>query len=248
MSLEKKKKRLEQIAMEIEEKQAQFDKLIEEGMKILEISEREYQNTIENAEIKLTKSRKQIILEAGHYLENNLEIVPNNSKNEICKMLKERFKGIINPTNIWFHCPEEWKSAIKVELGRRGGIASQISSKISSNNAKPLTEYEEKYVAIHEEKIHRNEHIEALINDFLGLTPAQQSEISGAAPKGTDRIKLLIEHGYPNMLRIAKGLNDADIPALLGAIRNLRAILSKMGDVVLAEYEQRKKKQGMTGQ
>lgn len=247
MSLEKKKKRLEQIAIEIEEKQTQFDKLVEEGMKILELSEREYQNTIGNAEMKLSKSRKQIILEAGHYLEKNLEIVPNNSKNEICRMLKRKFKGIINPTTIWYNCPESWKSAGHVDAGKVGALNRYRNSSDFSIE-KPLTEYEEKYVAVHEEKIHRNEHIEALINDFLGLTPEQQSEISGAAPKGTDRIKILIEHGYPNMLRIAKGLNDADIPALLGDIRNLRAILSKMGDVVLAEYEQRKKKQGMTGQ
>jgi hypothetical protein len=101
----------EQILIEIEEKEEQFNKLIEESKKILQLTQREYNNPVHNAEIKLTKSRKDIILEAGRYLENNLELVKNNNPNQICRMLKQKFKGIIKPSTIWSNCPLKWKSA-----------------------------------------------------------------------------------------------------------------------------------------
>ena len=167
------------IQNDIEEKQEQYDKLIEESKKILGLTQREYDNTVHNAEIKLIKSKKDIILEAGRYLENNLEIVKNNSPNYICRMLKENFKGMINPTRIWFYSPETWKSKGRADLGRIGGLKKQeLARKILANSdVKPLTEYESQYVEVHDQKVYHNGHIVALIDDFLGMNESEKTVI-----------------------------------------------------------------------
>lgn len=139
-----------------EEKEAHFDKLIEEHKKILELTQREYDSTVHKAERKLIKSKKDIILEAGRYLENNLDIVRNNSPGQICRMLKQKFKGIINPSTIWFYSPSKWKSEGLSNAGKKGAsITNSSSSKDGSNcslnkeEEQPLTEYEQQYVQVH---------------------------------------------------------------------------------------------------
>src|SRR5215203_3920628 len=162
----KKKKRLEQIVIEIEEKQENFDKLVEESKRILELNQREYNSTVNSAETKLFKSRKEIILEAGKYLENNLELLTNSSPNYICRVLKQKFKGIIRPNTISAYCPEKWKSIPQANAGRlganiinsrRGGLAEVIPAKSEEQEQQPLTEYEQEFVKIHEKKIKHND-------------------------------------------------------------------------------------------
>ena len=141
-------------------KQKNASKMLANDDKPLTEYEQEYVK-----EIKLIKSKKDIILEAGRYLENNLEIVKNNSPNNICQMIKQKFKGIINPTNIWYYCPEKWKNQSYASTGRIGGLEAQKRLKNSSvsKEEEPLTEYEQKFVEVHDEKVNRNEHIVALI-------------------------------------------------------------------------------------
>jgi hypothetical protein len=250
-----KKKKLkrssEQIAIEIEEKEAHFEKMIEEHKKILELTQREYTNIVRSAETKLIKSKKDIILEAGRYLENNLDIVKNNSPNYICRRLKEKFKGIISPTQIWYHCPDKWKSVGYVTSGRKGGLNKSSSGleNPSRENEEPLTEYEQKYVELHEQKVHHNENMQALIDYYLGMTEEQKTIIFGKVKrKGSEFHNALLDEAYNNMLRIVKSLNDADIPALLADIRFLKTILTKVADMALTEHEQRKRNKDMLNQ
>lgn len=243
------KKRSELVVINLEEKEANFDKIIEEGKKILEITQKDYTNIVHSAEAKLTKSRKDIVLEAGKYLENNLEIVTHNSPNYICRMLKQKFKGIINPTAIWHYCPEKWKSAGRSESGRKGGLAKSNNFAreiVATKSEEPLTEYEQKYVKVHEDKVYHNENVENLINYYLGMTEQEKINIySKAKRKGSDYHTVLIEEAYDNMLRIVKSLNDADIPALLADIRFIKQILTKVADIALAEHEVRKQNKDM---
>jgi hypothetical protein len=248
----KKRKRLDQIVIEIEEKEANFDKLIEEHKKILELTQREYTNTVRDAETKLKKSKKDIILEAGKYLENNLEIVKNNSPDQICRMLKQKFKGIINPSTIWFYSPDKWKSAGKSDAGRRG--ASVTNSRFagipanSEEEEEPLTEYEKQYVKVHDDKVHHNEHMEALIDYYLGLTEQEKTDIISKITKGSDYQKALIERARDNMLRIAKRLNDADIGPNLNDIGFLGKIHAAYTEIVYNELQLRKRNKEITGQ
>ena len=79
MNIEERKKRLEEIKQEIEQNIAQYEKLIEEGRKAIEVREIE------------DKTKGQIILEAGIFLQkHNLEQL-----DRICARLKRDFKGLI---------------------------------------------------------------------------------------------------------------------------------------------------------
>lgn len=243
----KPKKRSELIAINIEEKEANFDKIIEESMKILELTEREYNNVVNNAETKLFKTRKEIILEAGKYLENNLEIVNHNSQNQICRTLKQKFKGKISIRTVGLYCPEKWKLIENVRTGKMGGKHNKDNmGKDCTSTVEPLTEYEQKYVKVHEQKVYHNENVENLINYYLGMTEQEKATIYGKAKrKGSEYHTALIEEAYDNMLKIVKSLNDADIPALLSDIRFLKQIMTKVADMALNEHEQRKRNKEM---
>jgi hypothetical protein len=66
--------------------------------------------------------------------------------------LKQKFKGTINPTAIWWCCPEKWKSPGRVSAGRKGGLNSRGLSKGLENPSleeEPLTEYEQQFAQKH---------------------------------------------------------------------------------------------------
>lgn len=248
-NFKKKKKRLEQIAIEIEDKQAEFAKIVEESKKILELTEREYNNTISGAETKLFKTRKQVIHDTGKFLENNLEIVTNNSLDHISRMIKKEFKGILKPNTVHHNCPDKWKSAIHAKAGKIGaGVSNSNRGIRSGNKSKPLTEYEQQYVNLHNEKVTRNTHIVALIDGFLGLTESEKTAVFAKVQQtGSKFHNALINEAYNNLLRIVKTLNDPDIPALLDDIRFLKQILDKVSEMALQEHEIRKNKTSMIG-
>lgn len=257
--IKKKRKRLEQKAVELQDKIKDFDAMYEEHKKILELSKRERDNTVNIADIKLNKTYKQIVIEAGEYLENNLELVENNSTNNIVKELRKKYKGLVDERIIWFNSPTHWKNTSFSEMGKKGAEMSHsyknIRSEILSENlntsteTEPLTEYEQKYVELHDEKSERFEHIEALITDLLGMDADEKTRaFKQSKIQNKDHRKVLRENAHANLLRIAKGLNDADIPVLLSRGRFLTELLGDLSEIVRQELESRQKKKEMIGQ
>ena len=97
-------------------------------------------------------------------------------------MLKQKFKGMINPSTIWYVCPEKWKREGLASSGRRGGLSTQQGLN-SSPDEEPLTEYEKQYVKVHEDKTKHNEHVVALIDYYLGFTEPEKTVIFGKAKR-----------------------------------------------------------------
>jgi hypothetical protein len=170
-------------------------------------------------------------------------------KHKICLELKRSFKGLIKPSWIEVCSQPEWRQTKHSGLNGKSKNSPRAAYRKTVKDQQ-LTEYEKQYVKVHEEKENRNGHIVALIDDFLGLTESQKIMIFNKVKRngGSEYHSALIEEAYDNMLRIVKSLNDADIPALLADIRFLKQIMTKVADMALNEYEQRKKKMDMIGQ
>ena len=132
MNIEERKKRLEEIKQEIEQNIAQYEKLIEEGRKAIEVREIE------------DKTKGQIILEAGIFLQkHNLEQL-----DRICARLKRDFKGVVkSPMYIQNCCPPQWRQT--KHSGVKGKSPRAAYRKAVEDLQ--LTEYEKQYVKVHEE-------------------------------------------------------------------------------------------------
>ena len=127
MNIEKKKKRLEEIVQEIKQNEKQYEKLIEEGRKAIEVREID------------DKTTGQIILEAGIFLqEHNLEQL-----DRICARLKRDFKGVIkSPGYIQNCCPIEWRQTKHSGVKGKSKIsprtayrkAEKINNKLNTKN------------------------------------------------------------------------------------------------------------------
>jgi hypothetical protein len=243
------KKRSEEIAEEIEENEKQYKKLVEGGRKkIIELNEREYNNNNNNKVSSLSNdidnTKKQIIQEAGKFLETYLMA---HFKDKICLELKRSFKGLIKPSWIEVCSQPEWRQTKHSGLNGKSKNSPRAAYRKTVNQQ--LTEYEQKYVKIHEQKVYHNENVENLIDYYLGMTEQEKTAIYSKAKRmGKEYHSTLIEEAYDNMLRIVKSLNDADIPALLADIRFLKQIMTKVADMALNEHEQRKQKMDMIGQ
>jgi hypothetical protein len=146
---------------------------------------------------------------------NNKTNLHNNVLEQSCRMLKQKFKGVINPTTIWTYSPDKWKSAGRASAGRKGGFTANrnrlFAAEIPANSKEePLTEYEQQYVKVHEAKMQYKEQIEKLIDYYLNLIKEEKIHITSRTPKGSDSQKALIEKARDNMLKLAKRLNDAE--------------------------------------
>lgn len=231
MNIEEKKKRS---AIKIE----QYEKLVEKGRKKIELKEREYNNNkVSSLSNDIDNTKKQIIQEAGKFLETYL--MPH-LKDKICLQLKQSFKGLIKPMRIEIWSQPKWRQT------KHSGVngKSKISPRAAYRKAveeKPLTEYEEQFVKVHEEKEYHNEHVEALIDYYLDLTEEEKTHIIARTPKGGDSHRALIEKARDNMLKIAKRLNDADIGQTLDDISFLSKIHSVYTQIVYEELQLRKR-------
>jgi hypothetical protein len=228
MNIEKKKKRS---AIKIE----QYEKLVEKGRKKIELKEREYNNNkVSSLSNDIDNTKKQIIQEAGKFLETHL--MPH-LKDKICLQLKQSFKGVIKPIWIEIYSQPKWR-----QTKHRAAYRKAVEEKA-------LTEYEQQYVNLHAKKVYHNANIQAIIDYYLGMTEEEKTMIFGKAKRrGADFDAALLEEAYNNILKIVKSLNDADIPALLADIRLVKKVLTKVADIALAEHEQRKRNKEITGQ
>jgi hypothetical protein len=231
MNIEEKKKRS---AIKIE----QYERLVKKGRKKIELKEREYNNNkVCSLSNDIDNTKKQIIQEAGKFLETYL--MPH-LKDKICLQLKHSFKGLIKPIWIEIYSQPKWRQT------KHSGVngKSKISPRAAFRKAveeKPLTEFEEQFVKVHEQKEYHNEYVEALIDYYLDLTEEEKTHIISKTPKGSDYQKALIEKAKDNMLRIAKRLNDADIGPNLSDIRFLGKIHPAYTEIVYEELQLRKR-------
>jgi hypothetical protein len=239
MNIEEKKKRS---AIKIE----QYEKLVENGRKKIELKERESNNNnkVSSLSNDIDNTKKQIIQEAGKFLETYL--MPH-LKDKICLQLKQSFKGLIKPIRIEIYSQPKWRQTKHSGVNGKSKISPSAAYR-KAVEEKPLTEFEEQFVKVHEQKGYHNEDIEAVIDYYLDLTESEKTHIISKTPKGSDYQKALIDEAYNNMLRIIKSLNDVDIPALLADFRFLKQILTKVADIALEEHEQRKRNKEITGQ
>lgn len=236
-----KRKRSQEIAFEIRENEKLYEKTVQESKKIIELQEKEYQHLLSKAS--LTKTQQ--LLKAGKILEK-FKLV---DREKISGKLQRDFKGYIATGTIRRVVMEEglqWTHKAKGHPGNTGKAkAKAISSLVTDQEAKPLTEQESQFKEAVERELITDQTIQRLIYEWTNKTTAEQGQVIERTPKGKHWSIVLAEESADFMRDLAYQMTPSGLPRRLEDIRIIKNVADKFGDVLYEVLETRKKTEAM---
>lgn len=244
------KKRSEEIAIQLREHEDIYDKHIKESRRLLEIAEKQYQESLIKSTDKINETKFAQIEKSGKLLQKwGLVDV-----NKICARLKRDYKGVIkSPTYIQNCCKKinpNWVQTAKHD-GTRGKRSQRTSSTAAygmepqTQISEPTTEQDNQYVEAVKRELITDKRIEELVILWTGKSHAAQGEIVSRTPKGKHWSQILVEESKDYMRKLAHQMTDSDLDVRLEDLRIFENVRRAFSDIVYEVRESRKKNESL---
>lgn len=249
MTAKKNQKRSQELAVQIQENEAIYNKQLQESKRIIDLQNKEYEFQVAQsitAQSNLGRTKAQQVEKAGKILERYKLV----DKERISTKLSKDFKGYIDPSTVRDVCsPLGWTLKSNQRPGNAGPKqrADFLAKQGQQQSLTPLTPQEKQYIEAHEREIIQDKLISKLVYEWTNKDTADQGRIIDKTPKGTHWSKLLVEESIDYMRETAYKMTPTALHGRLEDIRIIRNLADKLGDVLYEVYETRKKTEELGG-
>jgi hypothetical protein len=240
-----KKKRSEEIGIEIKQSEYEYNRYLDEAKRALDIKQRFYEHEINKLSKDIDQFKYHTVIKAGKILERTGLV----ERNKICAKLKRDLKGYVSRARIYESClahDKKWIDTTTKHKGSNQYMARRADiSSSQEQETEPPTPQDKQYVEAVERELITDQTIQKLIYEWTNKTTADQGAVLDRTPKGKHWSNILAEESSDFMRQLAYQMTISALGRRLEDIRIIKNIADKFGDILYEVYETRKKTESL---
>lgn len=244
---EKRKKRAEEIALELKQEERGYDKLLADAIQSLKINVQDYDEKIIILTTKRDGTVHKTIEKLGSRLASGLL---KDAPEKISAKLKRDLKSVISRSTIHEYLEEHHPDWINQSARFHGNPTgknqySTTSSRAGSSSTleefEPLTKQESEAKKAYDDELIRNELYRELVHKLTSKTNTDFIEIRKKTQPGKNWAHTLLKESESYMKTIAHQMTDSALQDTLDDLRVVKIIADGFSDIVYEVTKQREK-------
>lgn len=237
-----------EIALQIREQEKDYERLLKDSIKTLQITGKEYNQEFFILTTKRDGTVKRIIEKLGSALAKGLL---KERQNKISAKLKRDLDGVISRSSIHEYLEENHSDWIAPNKPNPKGknqytTGNKAASSLKSGTVtEPMTPKDVRYIEAHKHETIRNALIDQIVQEWTGVNKNQIPEIFSRTSQGKHWAQTLLSESTNHMKDICYKMTMSALHGTLEDLRILEILGSGFSDIALEVYEQRKKTESL---